>query len=84
MEKTVLNKAYHEFNDLFQTWFKILIEDDTLNIRLSPLFSPIVEQNGYEIDVSSLSGGEKTSGITMGMACSTRTLMEWISIETTT
>ncbi len=61
MEKHVLSRVHHEFNDLFQRWFGILVEDELLSARLDDAFSPIVVQNGFEVDVSHLSGGEKTA-----------------------
>ena len=61
MEKHVLHSVYHEFNDLFQTWFNILMEDETLSVRLDDEFSPVIEQNGHESFVENLSGGEKTA-----------------------
>ena len=53
--------VYHEFNELFKRWFDVLMEDETINVRLDDSFSPVVEQNGYEISVSNLSGGERTA-----------------------
>jgi exonuclease SbcC len=53
--------VYHEFNELFQRWFDMLIEDESLNVRLDDSFNPVVSQNGYEISVQNLSGGERTS-----------------------
>ncbi|MBI4739715.1 SMC family ATPase [Candidatus Woesearchaeota archaeon] len=61
MEQHVMLKIHEQFNELFTTWFATLIEDETLSIRLDQEFSPIVLQNGYEIDVENLSGGEKTA-----------------------
>ncbi len=61
IEKQVMLKIYHQFNEFFQTWFDILMEDDTISARLDDTFSPIVEQNGYETTIDQLSGGEKTS-----------------------
>ncbi len=61
MEKHVLSRVYHEFNELFQRWFGILIEDGLLTARLDDAFTPVITQNGYDIDVSNLSGGEKTA-----------------------
>lgn len=61
MEKHVFSQVHHEFNSLFQDWFNILLEDESVSTRLDDEFSPLVIQNGYEIDVSDLSGGEKTS-----------------------
>jgi len=61
MEKHVLSRVHNEFNDLFQRWFSILIEDDLLNARLDDSFTPVMTQNGHEVSVSNLSGGEKTA-----------------------
>lgn len=54
-------KIYREFNELFQSWFDVLIEDENISVRLDDSFSPVVEQNGYETELENLSGGEKTS-----------------------
>ncbi len=61
MEKHVMTKVYHDFNAFFQQWFGLLIEDEVLVARLDETFSPIVQQNGYDIEVMNLSGGEKTA-----------------------
>ena len=61
MEKHVLMKVYHEFKDLFTKWFDALIEDETITVSLNDEFTPVVIQNGYEVEVENLSGGEKTS-----------------------
>ncbi|HSU73130.1 MAG TPA: SMC family ATPase [Candidatus Binatia bacterium] len=61
MEKHVLARVHREFNDLFQRWFAILVEDELLAAHLDDTFSPVIVQNGYEVDVANLSGGEKTA-----------------------
>lgn len=61
MEKAVMSKVYTEFNDLFVRWFKEILEDETITARLDETFTPVITQNGYETDISNLSGGEKTS-----------------------
>ena len=61
IEKHVMLQVYREFNELFQQWFNILIEDETLNVRLDDEFTPIIEQNGYETYIENLSGGERTA-----------------------
>lgn len=61
MERHVMLKLYHEFNELFLRWFDILIEDETMSTRLDDEFTPIIEQNGYEISFDNLSGGERTA-----------------------
>jgi exonuclease SbcC len=61
MEKHVLTRIYHGFNDLFVDWFKQLVQDDIFSARLDDQFTPIIEQNGYETSFDNLSGGEKTA-----------------------
>jgi len=61
MEKHIMLQVYREFNELFKAWFNILIEDETISVRLDDTFTPIIEQNGYETYIENLSGGEKTS-----------------------
>jgi exonuclease SbcC len=50
-----------QFNSLFKNWFDILIEDETINVRVDEDFTPIIDQNGYETSIDNLSGGERTS-----------------------
>ena len=61
IEKTLFTKYYSEFSDSFENFFKELIEDNNIDIRLDSEFTPIIEQNGYDIDIKNLSGGEKSS-----------------------
>jgi exonuclease SbcC len=61
MEKQVMGSVHSDFNDMFQLWFKMLIEDEMLSVRLDDEFTPIIEQNGYETEIENLSGGEKAS-----------------------
>ena len=61
MEKHVMLQVHREFDELFREWFDILIEDEAISVRLDDEFTPVVEQNGYETSIESLSGGEKTS-----------------------
>jgi exonuclease SbcC len=61
IEKHVMGKLYHEFNELFQRWFKLLMEDETITVHLDGEFAPVITQNGYEVGIEYLSGGEKTS-----------------------
>jgi len=61
MEKHVMLQVYSEFNEMFEKWFNILVEDETLNVRLDDEFTPIIEQNGYETSIENLSGGERTA-----------------------
>ena len=61
IEKTLFTKFWVEFNEHFIAIFKELIEDQEFDVYLRDDFSIVVEQNGYEIDISNLSGGEKSS-----------------------
>ena len=59
-EKNVMLKLRDEFSKLFSEWFSVLVPE-SLTARLDETFSPIIEQQGYEINYSYLSGGERTS-----------------------
>lgn len=61
VEKRVMLKVYNEFNHFFQKWFDMLLEDETITVRLDEDFNPLVEQNGFDTTLANLSGGEKTS-----------------------
>ena len=61
LERHIMMQIYGQFNELFKTWFNVLIEDETISVRLDDEFTPIIEQNGYETFVENLSGGEKTA-----------------------
>ena len=61
IEKQVMISIHHHFDQLFQEWFSILIEDLNTFSRLDDSFAPIIMQNGYEVAFQDLSGGEKTS-----------------------
>ena len=56
------NCCYEDlFNDLFQKWFSMLVDNDLIKVRLDEEFTPLIEQNGYDIEYENLSGGEKTA-----------------------
>ncbi len=61
MERHVLATVYHEFNSAFQNWFGMMIEDEVLDVRLDSDFTPVIMQNGFETEMTNLSGGEKTA-----------------------
>ena len=61
MEKQIMMKVHSDFDSLFRDWFKILVSDENLKIRLDYDFTPLIEQNGYDTDYLHLSGGEKTA-----------------------
>jgi len=61
IEKQVLLSILQNFNETYTRWYSILVEDPTKESRIDENFTPIVNQDGYEQEVSYLSGGEKTS-----------------------
>lgn len=61
LEKQVMISIHRQFNQLFQEWFSTLIDNENITARLDESFTPLIEQNGYDIAFSNLSGGEKTS-----------------------
>ncbi|MFH1711426.1 MAG: AAA family ATPase [Nanoarchaeota archaeon] len=59
-EMNVLLKLREEFSKLFNEWFNILVPE-IFTVRLDDSFTPIIEQEDYELDYSFLSGGERTA-----------------------
>ena len=59
-EKQVMFTLKEEFSKLFSKWFAILVSDE-LFAKLDDNFSPVIEQQDYELDYSFLSGGERTA-----------------------
>jgi len=62
IEKKVMLRVHNDFNELFIKWFNILVDDEDIIVKLDEEFSPVIEQNGYNVDYLFLSGGEKTAG----------------------
>ncbi len=60
IEKNIMLKLREEFSRLFNKWFSILVQDSFI-VRLDEDFTPIIEQQDYEIDYAYLSGGERTA-----------------------
>ncbi|MFW6233459.1 MAG: hypothetical protein ACOC3Z_02240, partial [Nanoarchaeota archaeon] len=60
IERNVMIKLKKEFSELFSKWFSMLVSDN-FNIKLDENFTPIIEQQDYEIDYNYLSGGERTA-----------------------
>ena len=61
IEKHVMVRVHRLFNQFFQEWFAMMIDDEQVLGRIDDTFTPIIEQNGHEISFSHLSGGERTS-----------------------
>jgi len=59
IEKNVMNKVHQDFSKLFEKWFSMLVTD--LSANLDSDFTPVIEQQGYQIDYAYLSGGERTA-----------------------
>ena len=59
IEKNVMLAINIEFNKMFEKWFSMLTEN--ISARIDEDFTPIIEQQGYEIDYDALSGGERTA-----------------------
>jgi DNA repair protein SbcC/Rad50 len=62
MERNILLTVHSEFNSLFEKWFSILMDNQSLRMSLDENYSPRIWQSGYDIEYSFLSGGEKTAG----------------------
>ncbi len=60
IEKNIMLKLREEFSKVFHQWFSILVQDSFL-ARLNEDFTPIIEQQDYELDYAHLSGGERTA-----------------------
>lgn len=60
IEKNVMVKLKKEFSSLFSEWFNMLVAEN-FNVRLDDEFTPIIEQQDYELDYNYLSGGERTA-----------------------
>src|SRR5487761_333747 len=61
IERYVFASINEDFNNLLQRFFSILVEEGDFTTTVDDSFSPVVEQGGYELDVESLSGGERTA-----------------------
>jgi exonuclease SbcC len=61
MEKKIMARIYVDFNIIFQKWFNLLVNTDMIRVRLDERFTPLIEQNGHDIEYENLSGGEKTA-----------------------
>lgn len=59
-EKNVMLKLREDFSKLFSEWFSMLVSD-TITVKLDESFSPVIQQNDYDIEYDYLSGGERTA-----------------------
>ena len=61
IESFVMQKVLFEFNSYFEKWFNMLVGEALLSAKLDSSFAPIVQQNGYDVEIHHLSTGEKTA-----------------------
>lgn len=61
IEKNVMHKLHYDFDELFNKWFSIIIDNENLKVELDEEFTPKITQADYDINYTDLSGGEKTS-----------------------
>ncbi|MGD0978085.1 MAG: SMC family ATPase [Candidatus Bathyarchaeia archaeon] len=78
IEKCVMMNINQEFNQHFQKWWGMLVEDPSKESRIDEDFTPIVDQDGYEQDYNYLSGGEKTS-LALAYRLSLNTIVQRVS-----
>jgi exonuclease SbcC len=78
IEKQVMVNINQEFNQHFQKWWGMLVEDPSKESRIDEEFTPLVEQDGYEQDYNYLSGGEKTS-LALAYRLSLNTIVQKVS-----
>ncbi|MGM5483481.1 MAG: AAA family ATPase [Nanobdellota archaeon] len=82
IEANVLRQIYLEFNHKFRHWFSTLIEDESYFVSIDDTFTPKIQQNGIDIDVESLSGGERTSLAFAYRIALNRIINEMIGVRT--
>jgi exonuclease SbcC len=78
IETQVMMNINQEFNQHFQKWWGMLVEDPSKESRIDEAFTPLVEQDGYEQDYNYLSGGEKTS-LALAYRLSLNTIVQKVS-----
>ncbi len=61
IEKYVMTSINMDFDAQFQRWFGMLIDDPGKEAKIDEDFTPLIQQDGIDQDVSYLSGGERTS-----------------------
>jgi len=59
-ERNIMLKLRDEFSKLFNEWFNVLVPD-IFRVRLDEDFTPLIEQQDYQVDYGFMSGGERTA-----------------------
>jgi exonuclease SbcC len=80
IEKTILEMRRMEFNESFQRWFYMLVDDPTKAARIDEDFTPIVEQDGYVQEMEYLSGGER-SAVALSYRLSLNSVVREVSLN---
>jgi exonuclease SbcC len=78
IETQVMMNINQEFNQHFQKWWAMLVDDPSKESRIDEDFTPLIEQDGYEQDYNYLSGGEKTS-LALAYRLSLNTIVQKVS-----
>jgi exonuclease SbcC len=60
IEKNIMAKLRSEFSKVFSNWFSMLVSE-SFNAYITDDFTPVIEQQDYELDYDYLSGGERTA-----------------------
>ena len=60
IEKRVMREAWADFNEAYRGWYARLVDDYTKESSIDEEFAPHVRQDGWDQDVSYMSGGERT------------------------
>src|SRR3989344_1903026 len=50
IEKQIMLNVYSDFNSLFQKWFNMLMEIENFSVKLDEEFTPLIQQNGHDIN----------------------------------
>ena len=61
VERHVLGAVHGLFDHAVRDWFSQLVDDDSLGVTIDSSFSPCVRQQGYDVGLDALSGGERTA-----------------------
>lgn len=61
IEQHVLLTVQQRFDESFRSFFETLIDDEQLRADIDTEFTPRVTQQGYDVSIDDLSGGEQTS-----------------------
>ncbi|MCH8519408.1 MAG: SMC family ATPase [Nanoarchaeota archaeon] len=61
VEETLFIEIHTELSRKIVHYFKQLIDEQEIEVYIREDFSIIIEQNGYEVEVEQLSGGEKSA-----------------------